>query len=294
MMTPRLDRAVSTWSLHRTLGEFAGAESAIHGGPFLASPAAPSRRTLIDLLPDIAAQGYATLQICHFHLESRDPAYLNAVRSAMERLGITLDMLLIDDGDLTAPDIDHQLAWYDAWLDASETLGARRARICAGRSAPTQERMQSSGRHLAALAAKHPGVRVVTENWLEMTPDAESVCAVLGEAGPKVGLLIDLGNWRGAGKYVELENIASRAESCHAKCSFDGDEPDEDDFRRTLTILKNADFIGPLALIYDGPNPMSGDRARARVENRRERLRLAVYPWVAATHEPPSSVALKR
>ncbi len=254
MSAHSLERAVSTWSLHRTLGEYAGAESAIHGGSFLPSPAATSRRTLIDLLPDIAAHGYATLQICHFHLESRDSAYLDTVRSSMERHGITLDMLLIDDGDLTAPDIDHQLAWYDRWLVAAESLGARRARICAGRSVPTQERLRWSGSHLAALAVRHPGVRVVTENWLEMTPDAESVGAVLDAAGPEVGLLIDLGNWRGAGKYAELRKIAGRAESCHAKCSFDGNEPDEVDFRKTLTILKDAGFAGPLALIYDGPN----------------------------------------
>jgi len=210
---------------------------------------------LLELLPDIAAHGYLTLHMCHFHLESRDPAYLDTLRRAMALSGITLDMLLIDDGDLTAPDIDRQLAWYDNWLDVAEILGARRARICAGRSVPTQERLQSSGRYLAELATRHPGVRVVTENWLEMTPDADSVCAVLDAAAPEVGLLIDLGNWRGAGKYAELRKIAGRAESCHAKCSFEGNEPDEVDFRKTLTILKEAEFTGPLALIYDGPNP---------------------------------------
>jgi sugar phosphate isomerase/epimerase len=252
---PHLERAVSTWSLHRTLGEFAGGESAVDGGPFLRPPAARPRQSLLELLPDMAAHGYATLQICHFHLESRDPAYLDRMRVALAANEITLDMLLIDDGDLTAPDIDRQLAWYDTWLDAAEAVGARRARVCAGRQAPTRERLRASGAHLAALAARHSSVRVVTENWLEMTPDADSVCAVLDAAGSQVGLLIDLGNWRGPEKYVELKRIAPRAESCHAKCSFDGDEPDEADFRKTLAILEDAGFDGPLALIYDGPNP---------------------------------------
>lgn len=255
MTQPRPDRAVSTWSLHRTLGEFVGAESAVHGGPFLRPLARPPRQTLLELLPEIAARGYATLQICHFHLESRDPAYLDQVRVALAEHRIALDMLLIDDGDLTAPDIDRQLAWYDDWLQAAELLGARRARVCAGRSAPTPERLKSSGAYLAELAAQYPELRIVTENWLEMTPDAESICAVLDAAGPNIGLLIDLGNWRGVEKYADLQKIAARAESCHAKCSFDGDEPDEADYRKTLTILKDAGFTGPLALIYDGPNP---------------------------------------
>ena len=232
-----------------------GAESAIDGGPFLRAPTTRPRKTLLEFLPEIAARGYATLQICHFHLESRDPAYLDTLRGAMALSGITLEMLLIDDGDLTAPDIDRQLAWYDDWLVAAETLGARRARIGAGRSGPNHERLQSSGTYLAELAARHPGVRVVMENWLEMTPDAEAVLTVLDAAGEQIGLLIDLGNWRGAGKYAELQKIAGRAESCHAKCSFNGTEPDEDDFRKTLTILKDVGFAGPLALIYDGSNP---------------------------------------
>jgi hypothetical protein len=87
-----------------------------------------------------------------------------------------------------------------------------------------------------------------------MTPDANSVRAVLEAAGRDVGLLIDLDNWRGPGKYAELEQIAALAESCHAKAVFRGDELDEDDFQRTLSLLKNAGFDGSLALIYDGPN----------------------------------------
>jgi sugar phosphate isomerase/epimerase len=128
------------------------------------------------------------------------------------------------------------------------------ARICAGRSAPGPERLRSSGQLLASLARRHPGVRVVTENWLEMTPDASSVKAVLDAAEGEVGLLIDLGNWSGLGKYEELEAIAALAESCHAKCHFTADGPDESDFRRTLSILLDASFTGPMALIYDGPD----------------------------------------
>ncbi len=251
----RIERGVSTWSLHRTLGEFAGAESAVHGGPFLPQVGAAPKQTLIDLLPELAARGYTTLHICHFHLESRDLAYLRAVRNSLERQGISLDTLLIDDGDLTAPDRDVQLAWYDGWLEAAAALGARRARIGAGRSAPTEELLRSSGQSLAALAARHPTVRVVTENWLGMTPDAESIFAVLEAAGDQIGLLIDLGNWHGPHKHAELAKIAAKAETCHAKCAVSAAGPDEADFGAALTVLRDAGFAGPLALIYDGPDP---------------------------------------
>lgn len=248
-------RAVSTWSLHRTLDGFVADDSAVDGGPFMPQSDVDERRSLLELIPELAARGYDTLQICHFHLESRDQAYLQAVRDVLEKQSITLDMLLIDDGDLSAENIEPQLAWYDTWLNAARALGASRARICAGRSQPTPERLQASGKYLTHLASAHPDVRIVTENWMEMTPDADSVLAVLDAAGENVGLLIDLANWDAPEKYDQLARIAPRAESCHAKCIFTESGPDEDDFRHTLGILKDAGFTGPLALIYDGPNP---------------------------------------
>jgi sugar phosphate isomerase/epimerase len=247
-------KAVSTWSLHRSLGNVVADDSAVHGGKLMNLPELPSGATLLELIPQVAAHGYDTLQVCHFHLESREAPYLVEVRDTLDRHGIVLDMLLIDDGDLTAADDEFQMRWYSDWLFAAEVLGANRARICAGRSAPTPERLQASGEALAALAEAHPDVRIVTENWMELTPDAASVLAVLDAAGDSVGLLIDLGNWSAPTKYDELAIIAPRAEACHAKCDFGPDGPNEKDFRRSLSILREAGFDGTMALIYDGPD----------------------------------------
>lgn len=247
-------KAVSTWSLHRTLGNFSAPGSAVDGGKMSGPPELNSGLTLLELIPDLAARGYTTLQICHFHLASSDEGYVAQVRTALAEHSIVLDMLLIDDGDLTAPNTELQLAWYNHWLNVAEALGAQRARLCVGRSEPTEELLATSGMHLAALADAHPNVRVVTENWMEMTPNAATLLTALGAAGENVGLLIDLGNWAAPDKYEELARIAPLAESCHAKCAFDTNGPDEDDYRRSLTILKDAGFTGPIALIYDGPN----------------------------------------
>lgn len=248
-------QSVSTWSLHRTLGNFVADDSAVDGGPMMSLPEISGGMTLLELIPEIAKRGYASLQICHFHLTSRDMEYLQQVRQAIADNGLSLEMFLIDDGDLTSDDGDRQMAWYDGWLDVAEQLGARRARLCVGRHAPTPALLDRSGKRLAELAAAHPNVRIVTENWLEATPDAESLLAALDSAGDAVGLLIDLANWQAPEKYLELAKIAPRAESCHAKCHFSADGPDVADFEQTLTILKDAGFDGPFALIYDGPDP---------------------------------------
>lgn len=247
-------KAVSTWSLHRTLGNFSAPGSEIGGGKMAGPPELESGLTLLELIPELASRGYTTLQIVHFHLASSDEGYVASVREALAGHNITLDMLLIDAGDLTAPNTELQLAWYNHWLNVAAQLGAERARLCVGRSQPTEELLRISGMHLGALGHAHPQVRVVTENWMEMTPDAATLLTALDAAGENVGLLIDLGNWSAPEKYAELARIAPRSESCHAKCSFDENGPDEDDYRQCLTILKDAGFTGPIALIYDGPD----------------------------------------
>lgn len=247
-------RAVSSWSLHRTLGQFAAEDSGAHGGPFMDAPETAGGLDLLELPAALREHGYDTLQLVHFHLPSRDPAYLRELRSALAEAGVTLDALLIDDGDLAGPDADAAEAWIGAWLETAITLGARRARVAAGKAEPSPGTVRASAARLSRLAAGHPGIRVVTENWRTMLPDAGAVLALLEETGDAVGLLIDLGNWRGDDKYAQLARIAPLAETCHAKCRFTDAGPDREDFRASLWVLADAGYAGPLALIYDGPD----------------------------------------
>jgi len=246
-------RAVSTWSLHRTLGRFVSPDSRVHGGPFMDSPQSSTGMTLLDLPAHLQRRGYDAMQLCHFHLPSRSPDYLEELRTALVKSNVGLDALLIDDGDLTSRE-DAGLAetWIGEWLDTAAALGARRARVSAGRSLPSADALRESADRLVRLASAHPDVRVVTENWLEMMPDADTVLALLDATGDSVGLLVDLGNWSGPDKYRELSRIAPFAESCHAKCHFTGTDADSEDFQASLQVLKEIGYDGPLALIYDG------------------------------------------
>jgi sugar phosphate isomerase/epimerase len=245
-------KAVSSWSLHRTLGSYMSGDGPDRGAGSLARP--ESGMALLDLPAELRRRGYDTVQICHFHLPSREESYLGELRSALEAAEVALDAVLVDDGDLTHPtDADAHQAWIDGWLDITATLGAHRARVIAGKQQPSPERLSDSGRRLAKLAGDHPDVRVVTENWFDLTAGPSEVHTILDAADGQVGLLIDLGNWKGSDKYDNLAAVAPRAETCHAKCHFSADGPDHADFRRTLGVLREAEFTGPLALVYDGP-----------------------------------------
>lgn len=228
-----MSKAVSSWSLHRTL---------------------TAGLSLLDLPGELARRGFDTVQLCHFHLSSREPDYLDELRSALGSAGVSLDCLLVDDGDLTGDDAAAAESWIAGWLGVAERLGARRARVIAGRSAPSPDTLEASAAALLRLARGH-SVRVVTENWHELLPDAASVRELFALVGDEVGFLVDLGNWTGPDKYDQLAAVAARAETCHAKAHSHADGLDVEDYRRSLTVLRDAGFTGPLALVYDGPDP---------------------------------------
>lgn len=243
-------KAVSTWSLHRTLGRPEGEGEDVGGGV----SAAPGALSLLELPAELKARGYDAVQLLYPHLESRDPGYLAELRAALDDAGIALEAMLIGAGDLTGPDADAVEALIGEWLDASVALGAQRARTAAGHAAPTPETIRESATRLKRLAEAHPEVRLVTENWWGLLPDADAVLSLLEATGESVGFLIDLDNWSGPDKYDQLARVAPLAETCHAKCRFTGAGPDAEDFRRSLGVLKDAGYDGPLALIYDGPD----------------------------------------
>ena len=203
MTTPKV---VSSWSLHRTLGNFVagdlaetrGAASARFVGTMAPRPADAGALQLLELPAELRRHGFDGVQLVHFHLPSRDPRYLAELAAELTRHGVRLDTFLLDDGDLTHPtDAEAHVGWMSEWISDAELLGARRVRVIAGRSRPSGETIARSARGMRQLAQGHPGVRIVFENWLDMTPDVPSVQALLDQVGAGVGLLVDLANWSG-------------------------------------------------------------------------------------------------
>lgn len=245
--------AVSTWSLHRTLGKppITGPD---HAAPWQVGQAA---LPLLDLPAKLAAFGINKLEICHFHLPSREDAYLAQLRAALDDAGVTLWQLLIDGGDLTHPQhADRDLAWIQGWLDVAATLGATRARVSGGKATPNTQSLAISHAALAQLGAYAAArnVRLMTENWQNLLSTPEAVLTVL-DGLDEVGLLADFGNWSGPTKYADLAAILPRAESAHAKAHFDGPgSMDRADYEQCLALCQQAGFSGPYSLIYDGPD----------------------------------------
>ncbi|NQX13868.1 TIM barrel protein [Microbacteriaceae bacterium VKM Ac-2855] len=222
----------------------------------MAASAGQGGLALLEVPGELRAHGFDSAQICHFQLPSRESGYLHELSSAFAEAEVTLETFLIDAGDLTHPDTaDAQESWISGWIDEAEILGATRTRVIAGQQETSADRLRESARRLTRLARQHSGMRIVTENWLDLLSGPEAVLALFAELGDTVGLLIDLANWTGPTKYHDLAAIAPLAETCHAKAhAIDGGATiDANDFRRSLEILRDADFAGCCALVFDGP-----------------------------------------
>jgi len=254
--------AVSTWSLHRHLGTTYPhdlASAAI--GPAVATYGEGSE-SLLDLPSALANHGYRRMELVSFHLPSHDPVYLAELRDQLQATGVTLQTLLIDDGDITHPVHGaRDTAWIAGWLEIANALGAENARIIAGKQPPSRATLDRAVAALTALADGNAGapVRLVTENWFDLLASPAEVNELLDRLAGRVGLLADFGNWTGQGKYEALGAIFGRAELCHAKAGFIDGDLDATDYGRCIDLAEAAGYAGPYTLIFDSEIPGEWD-----------------------------------
>jgi hypothetical protein len=245
---------VSSWALHQELGEppIYGVEWAERVPEHTSTS---TRLSLLELPAELARQGFDTMQICHFHLPSRDAAYLKEVKSAIESSGLSLHALLVDEGDITHPQNgERDEAWIGGWIPVAAQLGAQQMRVIAGKTnrAGAIEHSAQVLKSLAADAAQQ-NVSILTENWFDVLSTSTAVRELLERCEGEVKFLLDFSNWSGPTKYEALAQIAYLASSCHVQVNFlDARRMDEADFTRCLQLPYPADFNGPFVLVNGG------------------------------------------
>lgn len=213
---------------------------------------------LLDIPAQLQANDISTLELCHFHLPSIDTAYLHGLRDRLLDNGVELFSLLIDAGDIAAPDPEQRAAhtaFTRQWIDIAATLGAERVRIDAGQQPPSSEVIRRSAEQLDALTqyAASRGVAVSTENWRVTSQQPAALLAILDACPSPVGLCVDTGNAEAtADKYQTLVQLLPRATSIHFKPRYSASGAiDTADVERCLTLFREAAFDGVISLIYD-------------------------------------------
>ena len=89
-------------------------------------------------LPALAAQrGITTLELCHFHFPSCDEGFLADLAAEARSSEVEICSILIDDGDIIAPDPkvrEEQVVWIQGWIDTARALEAAAARVIASKA----------------------------------------------------------------------------------------------------------------------------------------------------------------
>lgn len=261
--------AVSSWSLHDTLGPTYPGLALVDG------PRTPDSRygetgvSLLDLPAALAAHGLRQLEVCHFHFPRTNAAYLVELRARLDEAGVVLTTVLVDEGDITSADPvarTRDLALIAAWIDVAATVGARRVRVVAGEAAPGEEgAIERSVAGLAALVehGRSRGVAVITENWRRLGDDPDSLLAILGGLDGQVGLCADFGNIPAPQRAATLRQLLPRADTIHAKGDYlPGGALDEADFGGSLDLARGAGFSGEYVLIFSNGGDEWGGLAR--------------------------------
>jgi len=251
--------AVSSWSLHETLGPMYP-ELAPGAGPRAAQrPFGDGRCELLGLPALVRDElGVARLELCHFHLPSSEPGYLDELVARLGDAGVALTTLLVDAGDVTHPDPDErraQRAHLRGWIDVAARLGARRVRITTGAVDPdAPDAVAQSADGLAELLehADERGLALLTENWhdpLSLRP--ELLLALLDRFGGRLGLCVDFANWLPGMKEATMRALLPRAATIHAKAQYDADGAlDAPEFQTWLRLAHASGFAGDFVLIY--------------------------------------------
>jgi sugar phosphate isomerase/epimerase len=213
---------------------------------------------LLDIPAQLAQHEITTLELCHFHLPTAEPDYLHALREALRAAGVELYRLLIDMGDITAPDSSQRAADVQAiegWIDSAAALGAGGVRIAAGRQPATPEVVEQSAGQLRAFArrAAGHGLRTHTENWHKTAQEPAALLAILDQCDGQVELCADIGNAEAtADKYATLAQLLPRASSIHFKARYAADGSiAADDLQRCFELIEQAQFDGVITLIYE-------------------------------------------
>ncbi|MDF2837588.1 MAG: Xylose isomerase domain protein barrel [Paenibacillus sp.] len=256
--------SISSWSLHRCLGPLRWTvwdESS--RTQTVSVQEQPELFTLVQLPSIAAARGLSYLELCHFHFPSREEGYLALLQQSFADAGIVFHTLLVDYGDLSSPDAarrESDLAYLTGWIDTAAQAGASAVRIVAGEQpASDAGAIQRSADGLSELSryGSAQGVRVVTENFRELTSTVASWRTLLERSFGEVSTIVDFGNLAKHEKQDGVKFGAPLAHSFHAKPEYaENGTIREESLRELLQLAGEGNGTAPVSVIFDRDGDM--------------------------------------
>ena len=201
-----------------------------------------------------------------FKDKATDFGYLGRMKANADAAGVRSLLIMIDgEGPLAAKDEaarQRAIRNHFKWIPAAAFLGCHSIRVNAGGSNDWDEgiaRAADSLRTLGQIGDDYD-INVIVENHGGLSSNGEWLASVMKRADhPRVGTLPDFGNFHlGGGKsydrYQGVTELMPYAKAVSAKShDFDADGNEvHTDYRRMLSIVKDAGYRGFIGVEYEG------------------------------------------
>ena len=263
--------------------------SAGQGGPFRFAVSTYSywhfdkdKYPVQKVIDQAAGIGFDGVELLHVQMDNETPAYLNSLKQAAFRHGLSLPMLSIHQ-DFVSPDPKERQEAVDhtkKCIGLAAKLGIPAVRLNSGRWNTIKEfddlmKVKGNEPPIAGYTdedafkwciesinaclpdAEANGVVLALENHWGLTTKVENLLRLFkGVNSPWLGINLDTGNWPDD-PYAGIEQLAPHAVIVQAKTYYGGGVwyTLDLDYARIAKILRNAGFRGWISLEMEGKEP---------------------------------------
>lgn len=261
----KFDISLAQWSLHK----------AIFGGAL--DPLKFAEYTKKQF--DISAVEYVNQ---FFADKATDKAYIQQLKQIADDNGVKSLLIMIDrEGNLGDTDVKKRKQAVEnhyKWVEAAKALGCHSIRVNAAGEGTAKEVQKSAidGLHQLSMFAKDMDINVIVENHGSYSSNGKWLSKVIKKVKlPNCGTLPDFGNFcikkdkntciDEYDKYQGVAELMPYAKGVSAKAyDFDKDGNETQiDFKRMLTLVKDAGYSGYIGVEYEGHNLSENDGIKA-------------------------------
>jgi sugar phosphate isomerase/epimerase len=219
---------------------------------------------------DLAAeQPLDAVELTAYYFPETTPRYLARLKGRATRLGLDVSGTAVGNNFCTtnASRLKEQIEYVKRWIEHTSRLGGKTMRIFAGsvERGDTEENARQraiDAIHEVCNHAAEYGVYVALENHGGITATADQMLAIVRAVKSEwFGVNFDTGNFHTKDPYADLARIAPYAVVVQIKTEIQraGQQKEEADLKRLITILQNANYRGYVALEYEASeDPKTG------------------------------------
>jgi sugar phosphate isomerase/epimerase len=217
--------------------------------------------SLEDFVDAAALMPVDAVELTAYYFPSTQPRYLANMKGRCTRLGLDISGTAVGNNfcHTDAGRMKEEIASVKNWIEHTSRLGGKTMRIFAGNLEKGDAEDRARTRAVAAIqeVCEHAGqfgIFLALENHGGITGTSEQMLAIVRAVKSDwFGVNLDTGNFHTQDPYADLARIAPYAVVVQIKTEIQraGKRKEDADLKRLVSILRDANFRGYVALEYE-------------------------------------------